>query len=131
MNTKQVRALANLMEAAAPPRHMYADEDEPFPELHVKLEVAQGADDGNTYEASFWTVETGYRFPDPFYLRSSGTVYVYDSEQDVAWDLVRTRWEHFKAHHRWELVAVTHHEPTYKEAVREASDAATGLDPRD
>jgi hypothetical protein len=89
VNTLQVKALYRLMLAAEPPRKLY----EPMsPELHVNLSVAQGADDGNTYEATFWTVEVGYRSPLAFYLCSDGSVYVCD-EDGESYEFTNLRWE--------------------------------------
>lgn len=86
MNARQVETLARLVRYAAP-IPMYPDE--PAPELHVLLEVAVG-DDGNTYEAKLVTYEmTGfYRFPDRFYLRSDGGMYVMDRETETPVEIV-------------------------------------------
>lgn len=106
MNRRQVEALARLMVDAQPPRGLYAGEDEPPPELHVSLHVVQGVDDGNTYEARLWAIGGLQRFPDVFYLRSDGTVYVYDSETDTSRKLLRVAWEpDAKRRHYWTLNA--------------------------
>lgn len=93
MNAKQVKALADLMRDAAPPKQMYDTDEDPRPELHVTLEVAQGADNGNTYEARFWTTFGLHSFPDSFYLRDDGTVYVYDSEKDESHKVTKIEWD--------------------------------------
>lgn len=93
MNSKQVKALADLMFSVKPPKKMYDTDADPWPELHVALEVVHGYDDGNTYEARLWTTATGYRFPDRFYLRGDGTVYVYDSEKDESHAVKKVEWD--------------------------------------
>lgn len=133
MNAKQVAALHHLMGLAKPPRSMYMEEDEPSPELHVTVEVAQGADDGNTYSASLWVVEGLYRFPDVFYLRGDGVVYVYDSDADASRQIVLLRWQYDADSHHWTLETISEPvaDPSPQEVARIVHDAQTGLDPRD
>lgn len=89
MNLEQVEALAKLMRQARPLRHFPED---PEPDIQVRLEVAHGYDNGNTYEATLWSVISLDRFTEPFYIRDDGTVYVYDMDADTTHRVERVAW---------------------------------------
>lgn len=89
MNHLQARTLANLMEVARPRKHW--DED-PEPDIHAHSPFEYV--NGNDLRIAFFTLTNSLdRFPEVFYIRPDGSVYVWDedteSENDVPLSTVR------------------------------------------
>lgn len=105
MNKPQVDALARLMTQARPHRR---HADDPEPEINARISYVQGADDGNTAEITFFSnTNLLDKFPQAFYIKSDGDLYVYDSELDRQLAVWTTGWEDGPRPHERVLVAYT------------------------
>lgn len=116
MNLAQAQTLARLMASARPTKRYPEDQDA---DIHVTLKPIGG--NSNDWSARLWTLTNLLdRFPNVFYLRPDGSVYIFDQDRDEEVDVqpADLRWVPSERHaHRRDLTVFVPASTFLREAV--------------
>jgi hypothetical protein len=88
MNSKQAKALADLLEQAKPQRRW---DDDPEPEIHATVSAVGGS--SNDYQVTLFSpTDSLAHYHDAIFIGEAGNLYVWDADTDQPREIESFKW---------------------------------------